>query len=278
MRYDNRTHGRTSAENPIDQALAEAWEIAKTMNADCKQGEWVPKRSIYIDTDILPRHHAQLDHNKVREYAEVFRQLPPIKVQKDTFVLIAGHHRLHASFEPTATTDLIRIEEMDVAYDQLWIEAFNDNRAHGIPYTKADRIDHLQRLIDAFPQKTIEWYAIEAGVSTNTARKYAHDAQGPRYNTRQPEVMDSNVQIAHSNPVRVGVAESHNEPRDGIREVPAPVIRSGLSTSAELWTEWIKKASEVPDDVIEEVARNKQVASEMVWRIATITEQGGMLK
>lgn len=274
MKYDPRTHGRTSAENPIDQALAEAWEIARTMNADCKHGEWVPKRAVYVDTDILPRHGGGLDWDKVKEYAEIARDLPPVKVQKDTFVLFDGHHRLTAAFEPAATTDWIRIEEHDIPLDEMWIKAFEANAHHGIPYTKRDRTDHLERLLKEKPGQTQGWYATQCGLSLRTAGDIIRRVSGPTYQTQdKPEPRSTNVQIAHSE-----AGPRHNEERAERREVPAPVIRSGLSPSAELWTEWIKKASDAPDEVIEEVRGNKTVASEMVWRIATITEQGGMLK
>lgn len=179
-KYDPTTNGRTSQQKPGNEALREEWEIAARMNAEHSgPGEWVPRRTVYVDDAISPRRDGNLDHDRVAEYATNFAKLPPILVQKDTFTLIDGKHRLHAAFEAAASTVHILIEEMDIPDSELWIEAYRANKSHGRALTTAERVAFTRKLLKAFPKWSDAKICDEAGVSRMTVIKYRPAPRDP---------------------------------------------------------------------------------------------------
>jgi hypothetical protein len=138
------------------------WETAANLNEQFPgNGEFVPWRAIQVDESILPRE--QLDEDAITRYVEVFDQLPPIKVQRDTFILIGGKHRLFTA--PKAMRDHVRIVEVDIPDDELWIAAFDDNRDHGVPMTMPERIKAGKRALHQHGEWSDQRIAQWAGIS-----------------------------------------------------------------------------------------------------------------
>lgn len=98
----SRGHNHT-----LDALWAECDKLNRESGESVK-GEFVPSASICVDPTILPR---MCDPETVMQYALTVRDWPPIIVQRDTFVLLDGKHRLEATLE--AKTPYIRIQEGD---------------------------------------------------------------------------------------------------------------------------------------------------------------------
>lgn len=153
--------GRASRETG-SEGMRALWETAAALNRDQPGGgEWVPWRTIKILEDVLPRE--QLDQDAIERYALIFDELPPITVQRDTFTLIGGRHRLDAVLP--AFRDHIRIVEVDVPDEELWERAFEDNRAHGVPMRMSERVKAAKKLLARHPDWSDERIAQWAGVS-----------------------------------------------------------------------------------------------------------------
>lgn len=168
-RYEPAVHGETSREH---DTMRWTWELAAKRDAEspCPPGaHWAPRDSIYLRDGISPRI---TDEESVERYRWVFDELPPITVQRGTYVLIDGRHRLEAAFR--ASQEVIRIREVDVADEDLAVAAFTANLEHGKPYTQAERIAGLKTLLKREPWAT--WsgnrLASYVGLARNTVEKY----------------------------------------------------------------------------------------------------------
>lgn len=176
MEFDTARHGRASVEKGTE-AVLQAWEQAQKMQAQYEgiSGEFVPKDTIYVNDDINPREGADVDMGIAREYAALLLspQMPPLRVQRDTFTLIDGKHRLSGSYMTEYGYDCIRIEEVDVDDEELVHEAFKANAAHGRPLLSGDRILYLKRLIDMHGKSmSLTEYQRATGLARPTVVKY----------------------------------------------------------------------------------------------------------
>ena len=150
----NADWGRPSADT--SEGMADLWRSAADLNTNLPgNGEWVPWRAIEVRREILPRREQEPDAETVERYTAVIDVLPPLRVQRDTFVLIDGHHRLTAA--PLAMRDHVRIVEVDVADKLLRLEAFKANVGHGRPLTLAERRDMARWLIETYPDGPEGW-------------------------------------------------------------------------------------------------------------------------
>lgn len=171
---DTARHGRTSQDEG-DEAIKQSWQQAAELNATYEgtPGEFVPKDAIFVDDSINPREGANVDMAIAREYGAILLSLPPIKVQKDTFRLIDGKHRITAAYLPEYGYDCIRIEEVDVPDEELIHAAFKANAAHGRPLLASDRILYIKRLIEQHGKSiSITKYQEMTGLSRPTVIKY----------------------------------------------------------------------------------------------------------
>lgn len=172
--------GRTS--RGWNEHLTERWDAADTMNEsnaamparERLAGEFVPWEAIVVDDAINPRG-GSVDQDTVVRYAEILDELPPILVQKDTFKLIGGKHRLRAASEKG---DFIRIVEADVPDDQLFITALADNAKHGQPLTKAQRIAAMHTLYHLDPSRSTNELARLTGCAWVTCDAYVKAQTG----------------------------------------------------------------------------------------------------
>jgi len=161
--------GRESESAPATDELRAAWARAAERNDDRnvddpRIGELVPVAAIKIVEDILPREES--DPDAVERYAVDFANLPPVRVQLRTFVLIEGKQRIDAA--ALAGEDLIPIVELDPdgeERDRLWLRAFRENRAHGLGISMPDRKRYARRVLEAFPDWSDALVGEEAGIS-----------------------------------------------------------------------------------------------------------------
>ena len=79
-----------------NEGIRELWETADRLNKSRPgKGTWVAWREVEIREELLPRE--RLDEEAVRCYEPIMDQLPPIKFQRETLILIDGRHRLAAA-------------------------------------------------------------------------------------------------------------------------------------------------------------------------------------
>lgn len=177
-KYDSRRYGELSREKADTQALRDAWATADRMTAELPEGtewRWVPKTTVFIDESILPRDGG-VDPALVREYASVWHDLPPIRVQRSTYRLIDGAHRYNAAFENAAGTDHVKILEEDIDDEDMILQAYDANIRHGRPLTLKERQKYVRILIDRFPNSPISELARRANVDSMTVDRIRESA------------------------------------------------------------------------------------------------------
>lgn len=175
QKYDPALHGEGSRDHRrANKTLKERWGIADALNAELDPSigyRYVPRDSVYVDEDILPRKSGA-DRALVKHYAPMLDQLPPIVVQRGTFKLVDGLHRLTAAFDDAAMADVVRIEEIDVEDGfPIIAEAFRRNVTHGRPLTPSEKEAYAKALFETYPDKPVSEVAREAGISRPTATK-----------------------------------------------------------------------------------------------------------
>lgn len=208
------TTGRASRDNP---ALADEWAMAAQMNESFPgPGEWVPWKAIKVDHAINPREKARLDYERVREYADVFYNLPPVQVQRDTFTLVDGNHRYRATAETAVSSVAIRIQEVDVPDDELREAAFAANAEHGIQLTARERTAHLRYLLGKHGDGWDDnGYARACGLSVLTVRDHRRKANISRQHggvSSQPE-----TEPESSSDVVTTTSEPHSDFEGNVR-------------------------------------------------------------
>lgn len=224
--------GRRS-ETEGSEGIREIWGRAKQIPPSSSGGEWVPWRVIKINFDILPRTSQIPNTEMVRQYVEVFDELPPIKVQRDTFVLIDGLHRLTAAAE--AQSDFVRIVEDPVSDAELWIAAFEENALHGVPLTTAERVKAAKRrmLTDPNNSSVAKW----AGVHRSSVIQWRRGTE-PKIESDIGAKGTVGIRQSDSPPSREVTRNATHEPSSAPEPPSAPEVRVGpspapKSTSAE---------------------------------------------
>lgn len=174
-------HGRPGPHT--SEGMRDLWNSAERLNRDFPgPGEWVPVRSIEVRRELTPRD-GEPDRETCEKYAEAFDALPPIQVQRDTFVLIDGWHRLRST--RYAVRDHIRIIETDVSDDELEDAALVANVRHGRPLTAFERRNALEGLIRRHgPESVDPWHderiASAVSVGVHHVRRITREMQAQR--------------------------------------------------------------------------------------------------
>lgn len=179
--------GRRSL-NEGSQGIREEWSMAAQMELQYGgPGMWVPWRAIEIREDILPREQKFPDRETVERYAADFYNLPPITVQRGTFVLIDGRHRLEAAKDASPPSRCVRVEEVDVSDEDIAEAAFLTNVRHGRPLSPTERVKGAKMLLSRHGPDRPEserWPVVEiarrSGVSRSTIDKWLKPAESPR--------------------------------------------------------------------------------------------------
>lgn len=217
MKFDETRHGRASAVEG-SQAIVEAWGKVSALPAG--PGEWVPWMTVWIKDGVSPR---AVNHEVVDRYAESFEDLPPILVQRNTFALIDGRHRLESA--QRASSDFIRIVEEDVDDGALMLRAFEANTAHGLPYTLAERVTGLKAILRAYPTMSATELAKLVGVNYETVTKYRRQYMDT---AKQPDATltrtDGRVAYVQSTPTGNRPSSRETRHNDARKPLPKPAF------------------------------------------------------
>lgn len=223
-------------------ALKEAWGRVGELPGGDVPGEWVPWMAVWIKDGVSPR---AINSETVDRYAENFAAImstAPIRVQRGTFALIDGRHRLEAA--PKASSDFVRIVEVDVSDDDLPLMAFRANVGHGLPYTLSERVAGAKLLLRAYPDMRATELAQETGLSYTSAKRYKLQIQGLNTSPKTPE-----KEWLFEPSVGVGVDNNTSRPAP-ITRVPEPVDEWDEPAR----DEWADPATEDDDWPVEEPA------------------------
>ncbi|WP_433087297.1 ParB N-terminal domain-containing protein [Dactylosporangium sp. CA-052675] len=102
----------------------------------------------------------------VRELAAAGVALPPIVVQRDTYQVVDGMHRLLAARARGAATIAVRF--VDAGGDEAFVLAVQLNAAHGLPLSLSDRKAAANRIVASHPAWSDRRIAAVTGLSADT--------------------------------------------------------------------------------------------------------------
>lgn len=139
-------------------------------------------KAVVIDLTIQPR--VRLDYEVINEYTELYRAvtgtdddpdiLPPLKVMTvdEVQFLTDGFHR-HAAAQRAGRTTLRCVVSAGTRQEAIR-EAALANVKHGLPYTRQDREQVLDRLLDdpIYGVKTTRELGAELGISHTTVQRF----------------------------------------------------------------------------------------------------------
>ena len=268
-KYDSRRYGELSREKADTQALRDAWATADRMTAELPEvteWRWVPKTTVFIDESILPRDGG-VDPALVREYASVWHDLPPIRVQRSTYRLIDGAHRYNAAFENAAGTDHVKILEEDIDDEDMILQAYDANIRHGRPLTLKERQKYVRILIDRFPNSPISELARRANVDSMTVDRIRESSGAtPEVVTYQRTDGTPVTRKARSARTAKPVATTRPEP---VRSDPIapfePAALTGLRSIASIRNagQWLQANAQFADEVRDYLQPARKILAEM---------------
>jgi ParB-like chromosome segregation protein Spo0J len=158
------------------------------------------------------------DKAHIARLAETDAPLPPILVDRRTMRVIDGMHRLMAaSLQGRETID---VEFFDGSEADVFLRAVQENIAHGLPLTQADRRAAAERIIATHPHMSDRAIGHVAGLAAKTVagirkRSTDHPAQS---NTRVGR--DGRVRPLDSSEARRRAAELlTSQPGSSLRDV-----------------------------------------------------------
>jgi ParB-like chromosome segregation protein Spo0J len=114
--------------------------------------EYAKRAKIPIDSLLpanSPRSHGE-DDEHIQRLAETEAELPPILVQQGTMRVIDGMHRLRAVILNGRRS--IEVEFFDGGDEEAFIRAVEQNVAHVLPLTLADRKEAVARILGVRPE------------------------------------------------------------------------------------------------------------------------------
>jgi ParB-like chromosome segregation protein Spo0J len=158
------------------------------------------------------------DKAHIARLAETETQLPPILVDRNTMRVIDGMHRLiAASLQGRATIDVIFF---DGSEQDVFLRAVQENIAHGLPLSQADRRAAAERIVVSHPHLSDRAIGQVAGLAAKTVatiRRRSTDGV-PQSNARVG--MDGKVRPLDSGEGRRRAAELLAErPEASLRDV-----------------------------------------------------------
>ncbi|MCK9496713.1 MAG: ParB/RepB/Spo0J family partition protein [Dehalococcoidia bacterium] len=242
--------GRASEQRPATEALRDLWAGAADLNEQQGnvggRGVYVPWETVVVREDLTPR--TALHHAAIAQYAEVLDEVPPIHVQRDTFVLLDGRHRLEAA---ATVRDHIRIVEVEIPDDELFAYAIVTNNHHGVPLTLAEKQAGARRLLAEHPEWADKKIAELAGLSARTVWSYREDAKRREQEAAAREQRDPDIE---------SVAPTEREGVDGVKRpvplhqphIPQPAPKPGgapaRASRSQLSFAWLEALDSAFDD------------------------------
>jgi ParB-like chromosome segregation protein Spo0J len=158
------------------------------------------------------------DKAHIARLAETEAPLPPILVDRRTMRVIDGMHRLMAASIKGQSTILVMF--FDGSEADVFLRAVQENVAHGLPLTQADRRAAAERIVASHPHLSDRAIGQAAGLAAKTVaairKRSSQDA--PQSNTRVGR--DGRVRPLDSSEARRRAAELlTDQPEASLRDV-----------------------------------------------------------
>src|SRR4051812_38681241 len=115
--------------------------------------------------NLSPRSN-ELDRHHVTILSEVFDQLPPVVVHRESLTLVDGAHRVAAARLLKRST--IRALLVESSLEDAMVEAIRLNVCHGKPLTRQERRAAVGRVLSVKPEWSDRRIAETCGVSPRT--------------------------------------------------------------------------------------------------------------
>lgn len=191
--------------------------------------------------------------------AETETPLPPILVDKRTMRVIDGMHRLMAaSLRGRETIDVIFFEGSEA---DVFLHAVQENVAHGLPLSQADRRAAAERIIASHPHMSDRAIGHSVGLAAKTVaaiRKSSSD-EVPQSNTRVGR--DGRVRPLDSGMGRRRAAELlTDQPDASLRDI-ARIVGISPATVLDVRKRLERGESPVPEKPVANAARNDTAVS-----------------
>jgi ParB-like chromosome segregation protein Spo0J len=156
------------------------------------------------------------DKAHIKRLAETETPLPAILVQKSTMRVIDGMHRLMAaSLQGRETIDVIFFEGNDA---DIFLRAVQENVAHGLPLSQADRRAAAERIISSHPHMSDRAIGHSAGLAAKTVAAIRKRSSG--------ETPQSNVRVGRDGRVRpLNSGERRQRAADLLAQQPEASLR-----------------------------------------------------
>lgn len=163
-------------------AAPESQPIPVVEPLDLERFRRLPIRAVAIDA-LRPGVNIRLEgsrasHVQVLVDAADFAGLPPLLVQQDGWRIIDGAHRWEAAKIRGAET--IRVQFLDCTDAEALVLALKSNNSHGLPLSRADRLEGAQQILSEHPTWSDRAIASVANLSAKTiASLRARTADSP---------------------------------------------------------------------------------------------------
>jgi hypothetical protein len=156
------------------------------------------------------------DKAHIARLAETETRLPPILVQKHSLRVIDGMHRLMAaSLQGRQTIDVIFFEGSDA---DIFLRAVQENVAHGLPLSQADRRAAAERIIASHPHMSDRAIGHSVGLAAKTVAAIRKRSGG--------EVPQSNARVGRDGRVRpLNSGEGRQRAADLLAQQPEASLR-----------------------------------------------------
>ena len=154
----------------------------------------VPINELTLIPELNPR--TRLCEETIIRYMESFSSLPPVRVQRNTYVVVDGYHRVEAAVRLGLEEIPVRVESIED--DDLRLVAGVANAQHGQPLTRTERNKLAVALVRNYG-KLREEAATLLGISASAVTLALREHQ---FNEQLSEKLGSPVQVINSSHVR----------------------------------------------------------------------------
>ncbi|MDL4820292.1 ParB/RepB/Spo0J family partition protein [Actinomadura opuntiae] len=184
------------------------------------------------------------DRDHTLRLVEAGRGVPPILVHRATMRVVDGMHRLRAAI-------LRGDETIDVVYfdgdaDEAFVRAVEENVAHGLPLSRADRRAAAARIMASHPRLSDRAIAARTGLSAKSVAEVRRSSAAvPRSNERLGA--DGRVRPLNSAEGRLAAARAMTQRPDApLREI-ARAAGVSLSTAHDVRKRLSRQQNPVPE-------------------------------
>lgn len=136
------------------------------MSNEWSEPKKIPIERIIVDDSIQIR--VGLDEDRVNEFVEIYEQLPPIKVVRESsgFLLADGFHRYRAAVARHESQ--ITVVEKEGSLKDALLIAIEENCKGPLNLSRAEKREIVAKVLRYFPLRANSWVAETVGVSMQT--------------------------------------------------------------------------------------------------------------